>query len=203
MTSVTPEDLLPEGLESALLSLLKSTPAGIDEFSLIKQLAARFPDSLFAEPGALRDSLKLFRLHFLLFHVLYKLADRLAGEGMDLGINAMRIALAPSVRTEPALRLNDPLRAYYLDWDQWAGTHAEDVERLLDAFWSGRGGVDDKEVEQALALFELDKAADARQIKARYRMLMSLHHPDRGGNTEVVQGINQAFIILKRYYGKA
>lgn len=203
MTSVTPEDLLPEGLESALLALLKSAPAGIDEFSLIKELAARFPDSLFAERDALRDSLKLFQLHFLLFHVLYKLADRLAVEGVNLRINAMNIVMEPLAGVEPGLRLNDPLRTYYLDWEQWASTHAEDVERLLGAFWTGRGGVGDAEVAQALALFELDKATDAGQIKARYRALMSRHHPDRGGDTALVQRINQAFVILKRYYGRA
>lgn len=203
MTSPTPEDLLPEGLVAELIALLRSSPAGIDEFTLIKELAARFPDSLFAEPGALRDSLKLFRLHFLLFHMLYKLADRLALEGTGLRINAMNIALEPLTVAEPGIQLSDPLRAYYLDWEQWASTHEEDVERLLEAFWSGRGGVGDAEVQAALTLFELESPTDAGQIKARYRALMSVHHPDKGGDTAHVQRINEAFIILKRYYGRA
>lgn len=203
MTSPMPEDLLPEGLIDELLALLQDSPAGIDEFSLIKQLAARFPDSLFAEPDALRDPLKLFRLHFLLFHILYKLADQLASNGIDLRINAMNIAMAPFAVADPGLQIEDPLRAYYLDWEQWASTHAEDVERLLDAFWSGRGGVGNSELEEALTLFELDQATDPRQIKSRYRALMSVHHPDKGGETADVQRINEAFIILKRYYGKA
>ena len=40
-------------------------------------------------------------------------------------------------------------------------------------------------------------------IKHRYRQLVSLHHPDRGGNTARLQSINKAMEILERYYGRA
>ena len=37
-------------------------------------------------------------------------------------------------------------------------------------------------------------------IKHRYRQLVSLHHPDRGGSTQRLQSINLAMEILARYY---
>ncbi|MBU2294721.1 MAG: J domain-containing protein, partial [Gammaproteobacteria bacterium] len=39
-------------------------------------------------------------------------------------------------------------------------------------------------------------------IKHRYRQLVSLHHPDRGGSTARLQSINKAMEILERYYGR-
>lgn len=76
-------DLLPTGFDQHLLSILESLPEGIDEFALIKRLAADYPQSLFAVPGALSDSLQLFRIHFLLFHMLYRASDSLNPRGGD------------------------------------------------------------------------------------------------------------------------
>ncbi|MCO3066035.1 hypothetical protein FA243_29305, partial [Pseudomonas aeruginosa] len=41
-----------------------------------------------------------------------------------------------------------------------------------------------------------------RQIKLRYRQLVSQHHPDRGGSTARLQSINKAMEILQRYYSR-
>ena len=59
-----------------------------------------------------------------------------------------------------------------------------------------------EELEQALATLDLVQPTDAYAVKQRYRALVSVHHPDRGGSTERVQEINQAMLILERYYGK-
>jgi DnaJ-class molecular chaperone len=59
-----------------------------------------------------------------------------------------------------------------------------------------------EEKRAALELFELDMDAplDLGLIRQRYRQLVSLHHPDRGGSTERIQSINLAMEILTRYY---
>ena len=58
------------------------------------------------------------------------------------------------------------------------------------------------EKRAALELFELHEESrlDLGTIKYRYRQLVSLHHPDRGGSTSRLQSINQAMEILQRYY---
>lgn len=202
MTTVTSEQLLPEGFDELLLDLLEQAPEGIDEFTLIRRIAQERPDSLFAVPGALRDPLSLFQLHFLLFHRLYGLSDRLAASGRQLHIHALRIGIEPRAPSAPGLRCSDPLRSYYLDWSEWARTHEADVQRLLDRFWRGHrhSQATDAEVEAALAVFDLTAPIDGATIKKRYRQLVSRHHPDRGGETERLQAINAAMLILERYY---
>ncbi|MEH6566533.1 MAG: DNA-J related domain-containing protein [Halopseudomonas sp.] len=205
MDELQPHHLLPPGFESELLAMLRAAPEGLGEYQLIGQLAERYPESLFAEPGALRDPLRLFQLHFLLFHLLYRLADELAEQGQALSINTLSICLQPRETATPGLVTDDPLRRYYLDWRQWRDTHAEDVQHLLDGFWrqQGRPQVAAGEVQQALQVMDLQEPTDARAVKQRYRALVRVHHPDRGGSTERVQAINQAMLILERYYGRA
>ncbi len=190
---------VPPALAGKLASLLEAHPHGIDEFSLIRLLAESFPDSLFAQPDALRDPLKMFRAHFLLFHTLYRLADEFAGQGLQLHISALRIALEPRSAAMPALALGDPLRSYYFDWRQWGDTREADVKRMLGDFFAGMC-IPDAEVQAALGVLELSAPAEPGLVRRQYRRLVSLHHPDRGGDTETTQRINDAYLILKRYY---
>lgn len=203
MTVSTADQLLPPDFDEAVLAVLRTHSTGIDEYRLIGLLAERFPESLFATPGALRDPLRLFQVHFLLFHALYRLSDRLAECGQQLRIHALGIVLEARRESGPGLCEPDPLRSYYLDWQQWATTHREDVERLLSQFRGMPAAISDQTRGQALALFELPDPTCPRAIKRRYRELVSRHHPDRGGDTATLQEINEALLILQRYYGKA
>lgn len=203
MSQLLPDDLLPHGFEPFVLATLAEHPAGLDEFRLIRALAEAFPDSLFAAPGALRDPLQLFQTHFLLFHALYRLSDRLLAQQQELEVHAMRIRLLRRQSGPEGVQLPDPLRSYYLDWQQWASTHSEDVERLLNGYRQGPFAVARNEVDEALLVFDMAEPVSPRQIKQRYRALVSEHHPDRGGDTGQVQAINAAFLILQRYYGRA
>jgi len=204
MDDLEPEHLLPEGFNAELLTMLRAAPQGLGEYQLIRQLAERYPDSMFAAPGAMQDPFRLFQLHFLLFHMLYRLADQVAEFNQTLHIHALNIRLQTRSAAMPGLVREDPLRAYYLDWQQWRKTHAVDVQRLLDRFWRkpGRGTVDFEQVKEALSVMDLQEPTDARLIKQRYRALVRVHHPDKGGSTARVQEINQAMLILERYYGK-
>ncbi|MEJ6655796.1 MAG: DNA-J related domain-containing protein [Pseudomonas sp.] len=202
MTRPTAQDLLPTGFDECVLQLLEANPQGVSEFTMIKHLAAAFPDSVFAVPGALRDPLQLFQLHFLLFHYLYLLSDALVVSHRQLSITALCIALESRRESQPGVQINDPLRTYYLDWDRWLETSAGDVERLLDQFWQRRRQVPvtEREVMWAREVFGLSAMDDGGSVKRHYRRLMMQYHPDRGGSTEQSSEINEAYLILNRYY---
>ncbi len=59
--------------------------------------------------------------------------------------------------------------------------------------------------EEALALLDLAPPIDFPQIKARYRELVKIHHPDANGGDrdaeERLKQINQAYNTLKACYG--
>lgn len=86
----------------------------MDEYSLLKQLAELFPASPFAEADALRDPLKMFRVHYLLFHSLYLLSDELRATGHHLHISPLGIRLELSATAEPGLQQADPLSLIHI-----------------------------------------------------------------------------------------
>lgn len=201
MDTITARDLLPANFESRLLHILETHPAGLDELTLIRQLAETFPDSLFAIPGALRQPLLLFQLHFLLFHELYRLSDKLIESQRELVVGALHIAIIPRTENEPAVSRLDPLRSYYLDWQQWLQTSQNDVQQLLDRFWNGLPSpVAEGELIWARTLFALRTNDGPEVIKPRYRRLMMEHHPDRGGDEQRGAEVNRAYRILSRHY---
>ncbi|WP_287028124.1 DNA-J related domain-containing protein [Pseudomonas sp. UBA6310] len=195
-----PTELNPAlDLAEHLRLLLGEMPDGCGEYQLIQVLRQRHCTLIPHLP--LTDRLVLFRTHFLLFNALYRLRDRLWQEkSAHLAIGALHIQLLPYRSGEEALAVHDSLRDYYLDLDQLRQTGESDVEALLASFWTRLHGGEEKRA--ALELFELDRDAplDLALIRQRYRQLVSLHHPDRGGSTERLQSINLAMEILTRYY---
>jgi hypothetical protein len=193
------DDLDPsQDLADQVLQLLQAAPEGLAEYALIQQLKAHHSGHLPNLP--LTDKLVLFRTHFLLFNALYRLRDRLwQAQTHLLEISPLCIRLLPYQPGDAALSERDELRDYYLDMSQ-RDTDERDVERLLTSFWTRMHGGDEKQA--ALELFELsnERTLDLPRIKQRYRQMVSVHHPDRGGSTERLQSINLAMEILERYY---
>jgi hypothetical protein len=185
---------------SELYAVLCAKADGLSEYQLIQQLKAdkspHFPDL------PLGDTLALFTTHFLLFNALYRLRDLLwAKQIATLHLSPLSIQLLPYEAGSRALGECDPLRTYYLDLSHLDNTAQGDVDKLLANFWTRLHDIEG--VEAALELFELsgsDKTLSLPAIKQRYRQLVSLHHPDRGGSTARLQAINKAMEILERYY---
>jgi hypothetical protein len=206
------DDLAPElDLAEQIFGLLREQPEGCSEYQLIQQLKARHSTHIPHLP--LLDKLVLFRTHFLVFNALYRLRDQLWGEGRHhLLISPLCVQLQLYVPGASGVAEHDPLREYYLDMTNLRDTDEGEVERLLASFWSRmRGGYvgerneawDPERKRAALELFELDQEAASlslHTIKRRYRQLVSIHHPDRGGSTARIQSINLAMEILERYY---
>lgn len=195
--------LLVDYQSSTLLNLVKSQPAGIQEYDLLKLLQEQLPE----EERIIRfDNLVLFQQHFLLFHALYRLDEQLIRQQAGkLLIGVLNIQWLPENAVDSlagglkkTIIKNDPLRDYYLDLNNLTDTSSEDVDNLLASFWVHFN--DDSGKESALALFELQEPCDLVMIKKRYRELLSIHHPDKGGSVEVTQSLNDAMTILKRCY---
>lgn len=181
--------------------VLNEHPSGLSEYALIQQLKSRH--SAFAQVN-LSDPLSLFRTHFMLFHVLYLLRDRLRHASQyDLLIHPLSIRLQPATQAQAqtaAVGHEDTLRAYYLDITQLTSTDRAAVEALL---YGGLTGLAQPHcVTHALTELDLDQPAhslSAQVIRQQYRVLVSRHHPDRGGCTARLQRINQAMDTLRQH----
>lgn len=152
--------------------------------------------------GPLRglDNLELFRVHFLLFHHLYRLRRCLERERLGtLEIHCLGIRLLPPLAGVPnpeQLPLGpDPLAEYYLELKNLSETTSEDVDELLHTFWRAYRVYDRK--EEALAILGLGPKASGLEIRRRYRELTRQHHPDVGGDPEVFCRITEAMEVLR------
>lgn len=185
-------------LEHILLSLLRENPAGLGEYELLKALQQRACEGF--PRVSLTDNMALFKMHFRLYHALYRLRERLAETRHGhLSINALEIRLRPyTASTAQTLDEPDPLRDYYLNAANLDAMSEAELQGMLGRFWSRLGAADGK--QQALDTLGLREPTDYAQIKRRYRQLAMRHHPDRGGDTAELQRVHQAMQVLERYY---
>lgn len=183
-----------------LLDVLHACPEGVNEHSLLKKLDEKGTVTL--EPDTFSDNVKLFRTHFLLYNALYQLRDELWKTARGhLEITAVRIQLTSYSPGKAALQQQDPMRDYYLDIEQLEKTTQVDIETALNSFWKrlhqesvfSGGGLKAK----ALETLGLPEGVSAKEIKLSYRRLAMQHHPDRGGDPEKLQHINEAMEVLK------
>ena len=181
-------------VSTILLDILTAYPGGIKEYEFIKILQKN-KVSPFAESD-LGDELDLFQSHFLLFHLLYTLRDRLHQEQQgDIEIHCLGIVLRPwqqSVERVP--EIHDPMRVYYLNLDNMEGLQKESVIAMLDDFWQQFARWDGR--ADALLALGLREPVNKDEIKHRYRKLAFEHHPDHGGDPEQFRRVKQAADIL-------
>lgn len=189
-----PNPLIPE-----LLARLREHPEGISEYSLMKQLETH---PAFADLP--RDvHLRLFRKHFMIMNGLYVLQSRLwQEEQVRLEISPLCIRMRATDRPDGAGSFSaavpgaaDPLRAYYLDWQQLEQTTAADVQRLLSGL--AEQLADPAAHRQALEPLRLKPGASQQQIRSRYRQLAAQLHPDKGGCSEAFIEVRRAYELLR------
>ncbi|MFC1747392.1 DNA-J related domain-containing protein [Pseudomonadota bacterium] len=185
-------------LESIILDILGRHATGLSEYQLIDEL--KLVGGSGFDDGVYDSDLAMFQNHFLLFHSLYRLRDRLISDGSaGVDIHCLNIKLTKIDSSTPLLpTAHDPLREYYLDLTQLEGTSAEDVDTLLENFWQRYVSHDNR--AWALEVLGVEVTADYAEIKARYRCLVMEHHPDRGGDKLKLQVINEAMAHLKRLH---
>lgn len=166
---------------------------GISEYELMQKLrldkTAGFVISDFG------DNLSLFQSHFLLFHNLYHLQIQLWSKQQgNLEISPVKIRLLDYREGMSRLQQHDELQSYYLDADNLKHTTAEDIESMLDNFW--RHYLSPAGRQAALRDLGLKDPVDDKTIKKSYRKLAMQHHPDRGGDTQRLQALNEAIRAL-------
>lgn len=185
--------------ERLLFGILRNHPEGLAEHTLIKILRQQGCAHLPAPGG---DHLRLFQVHFILFHHLHRLRERLWRERRAcLSIGPLHIALEPFAEGGgETLAGRDPLRDFYLDLSRLHSTTASDVRDWLAAFWRRLDGGEQR--RRALATLGLEEPVDYRAVKMQYRRLAMRHHPDRGGDKERLQMINAAMTILAEQFAK-
>ena len=198
MNDAIPSPAALDDLEMQLEKLLVAHPPGISEHELLKILRREQP--LFAAFDA-REPLGLFRGHYLLFHVLYRLRHRLARERRGrLIIAPLRIALEPPTVAElggksAALALDWPdLADWYADLGRLTTVTAAEVSEWLRQFHTARRVGERRQA--ALAVLELRDPVDAATIRRQYRRLAMRHHPDRGGDGQRLREIHAALAAL-------
>jgi len=188
----------PPNLVKAIHSLLLQHPDGLKEIDLFHALHDSMPD-IFSK-DAFRDSLALFRVHFILFNALYLLRRQLSQtEQGFLDIGQLIIQLQPwPVSHNTQIGVHDPMEAYYLNLKNLQETDRSEIERMLSGFWEKF--LAQNNTTPYLKILELPVEVSWDEIKRRYQQLSMQHHPDRGGDTQRYQQINEAYTNLKKAY---
>ena len=187
------QQAIAEKFIQSVENILHENTDGIREYDLLTRLTnlGFFPESI---TGA-SPPLALFQKHFLLFHVLYLINDKLLRDNAgSLNITPLVIQKLGYIDATTELGQHDPLREYYLDLQNLESTNEEKVNELLSSFWECYLRNDKR--QDALAVLGLADPVEDQEIKTSYRRLVKTHHPDKGGQTSVIQEINEAYKLL-------
>jgi len=181
----------PEALFEPIQQVLANHPNGVSEYEFLTELGQNL--TYFSNTAS--DSLVLFQRHFLLFHCLYRLQqDYFETKTGILQISALEIRLWPYRAEHNDISPLDQVREYYLDISNLDSADLAQVDDLLGKFWLALARHDSR--HDALALLDLTDPVDNEQIRQKYRRLVMLHHPDRGGDGETLQQLNLALAKL-------
>ncbi|WP_105166520.1 DNA-J related domain-containing protein [Pseudoalteromonas sp. T1lg23B] len=140
---------------------------------------------------------ELFKKNFLIMNALYQLQGELLQEGLFLSISSMHIQLCEVLQNTPQSR--DPLRDYYLDWQNYEATK-EEVIALLDTFWQSFGTTHLPKhtpttvIKDICKHWQLPYPYQKQQLKRVWRQQAVVQHPDKQ------EGCTQRFKQLKAEY---
>lgn len=183
---------IPEAFILALQVELEKQPDCIGEYELMQNLKSQGFFDFLSQPAL---PYELFHAHFILFHALYLLRDSfLENKSYLLIIHTLKIELLPYNKGETSIQETNKLRDYYLDFGNLENTSEEDVYDMLASFWIKFNNFDNREA--ALAELGLKDPINDKAIKKEYRRLAMQYHPDRGGDTDKLQKLNDALASL-------
>jgi len=183
---------------------LRDSPEGMDELNLIKRMQNP-PWRLFGKLD-FQDPKNLYPTHFLLFHVLYRLRDTLAEAGESLTISPMRITIdrQDTIGGTGLPGAPDNLRSFYLDLSQYE-LPKDAIQQMMDRFWAGYQNTRPSRPETLAAANRLGFDAVPESFivaKQAFRRAVMQAHPDRGGDKDSIQALNEAFAILKAHFSQ-
>lgn len=185
-------------LKSPIVDLLNQHGC-LSEHELIS-LLQRPPYQLLDE-HLFRQSDTLFCAHFLIHHLLYQIQqDWYEQQTALLEIDSKYIQKYPYTPSsqQSLIKHQEPLRLYYLDLQHLMDMNHQQVDELLNQFWSRF--LSYQQIDENLTCLGLTSGASLADIEQSYRKLAMQHHPDRGGDSQTFTQINQAYEQLKRSY---
>ena len=151
------------------------------------------------DPQPERD---LFKRNFLIMNALYQLQQQLQ-PAQHLMIASLQITLTDAA-PHKSLQGVDPLRDYYLDWQNYE-TSRDEIEELLNDFWQRFAGnkkprqaLDSKAYSKLLQRWQLTQQCSLKDIQKRWRQLAMQHYPDKEtGDTEKFKALKNEYEQLK------
>lgn len=180
---------------SLIEAFLQEHPEGVQEYDLLCHLDEQ--GGFQALDPEVSWSLLLFQKHFLLFHILYSInQQRVIDKQGALQISPLMIKQLDYVEADTQIGELDPLSVYYLDLENLTSATDENVSDLFDAFWAKY--LKNESRGSALKVLGLNDPVTDAIIVQRYRKLVSIHHPDKGGDKDKIQEINEAYAVLIR-----
>ena len=187
--------LIEQSLFPPIKAFLAEHPEGVKEYDFLRHLDAQGVfQTLYSDVGS---SLLLFQKHFLLFHVLYAINQQWVTDKQGaLQISALLIKQLDYVDAGTQIGRVDPMSAYYLALENLTSATEDNVDELLNAFWARY--LRNEKRGDALKVLGLNEPVTDRKIIQSYRQLVSVHHPDKGGDKDKIQDINEAYAVLIR-----
>lgn len=144
----------------------------------------------------------LFKRNFLIMNALYTLQGELAEQQQYLHVAALNVYLD----TEPSrvnISQSDPLREYYLDWQNYE-TSSADVAELLDSFWRRFGQQQPSlatskyvDIDAIAKSWGLPEHYDRAILSKYWRRLALANHPDKAGDEERFKVLQDEYEKLK------
>ena len=185
--------IIPENFIETVEEYLEQHPLGFKEYDLIDFLNKKH---IFQNRNVKKSaSLQIFQKHFLLFHVLYLINEKMIHEKSgSLKISPLMIQKLDHVEAQSKLGEFDPLHDYYIDIENMKKATEETVDGLLTSFWEQFLSSDQR--KEALKTLGLSDPVEDHEIKTSYHRLAKTHHPDKGGDSEKIQVINKAYAAL-------
>jgi len=187
--------LIEQSLFAPVQAFLAENPEGVEEYEFLRHL-----DDLGvfqALDSDLSWSMLLFQKHFLLLHILYSISQqRVADKQGALQISPLSIKPLDYVEADTQIGEVDPLSGFYLTLENLTSATEESVSNLLNDFWVRY--LKNEKRGDALKVLGLNDPVTDTEIVQRYRKLVSVHHPDKGGDKDDIQAINEAYAVLIR-----
>jgi len=193
-----------------IFNILKNNNKTLSLYGLIKILEKSGYELIEKDINESND-LILFRKNFIVMNALYQLKIDLLDSDFELTISSLKIMLLtksldkglglPTESTDDILTA-EALSEYYLNWDHYHLTNEQGVKELLDGFWDrfidynqGQNRYDKR--LDSFQVLGLKSSASWKDIQQTYRQLITVYHPDKGGNGLKFIKIREAYLILK------
>ncbi len=183
-------------MHSIVMDYIKANENQVTEYQLLKYIDTNYP-SFF---DGCADEPSLYRKHFRLFNLLYKIDQQLVLSGQQLDITPLHIRLIDCSQEGNAVGGLDELRKFYLDKSNFDLSETE-INQMLSNFWERYLATNDLSNHLKKLEIASDVTVSLALIKRQYNQLAFRHHPDQGGNAERFAQITDAYQQLKKVYG--